>query len=120
MEYSEFVEVLKSDVNMCKTSVWENWLEDNIKECKNDDSAFVREAYITGWLDGIKEFLGRNQRFFVTNLNSGNNFRMDGASTHFFSQDFQGIKLRIFNRLFLNFNELCLYFLIAWWCLDLH
>jgi len=66
MSYSDLREVVNtfSDLRatdqtaeiMYRTSVWDNWLCDQVTEIANDDGAFSYEMYLQGWVDGVLAF----------------------------------------------------------------
>jgi post-segregation antitoxin (ccd killing protein) len=66
MSYSDLREVVNtfSDLRatdqtaeiMYQTSIWDNWLYDQVTEIANDDGAFSREMYLQGWVDGVLTF----------------------------------------------------------------
>ncbi|MCE5340160.1 MAG: hypothetical protein LLF92_03420 [Planctomycetaceae bacterium] len=56
MSYDEIIQVVCNNVNIYTTNVWDNWLEDKIKNLESDDPAFDQEAYLEGWINGATEF----------------------------------------------------------------
>lgn len=54
ISWSDMMQSLWGD--LAKTNVWYNFLQDQIKEIRNDDSKFSEEGYIAGWIDGVNEY----------------------------------------------------------------